>query len=227
MQDSQPHYFGHRQRLRQKVFDHQLDNLADYELLELVLFNAIPRRDVKPLAKKLLEQFGRLSDLINADKDKLLSLEGINKNFCINLYIIRELINRILKQKIVNNNIIGCWSELLDYLKLTMGGLKVEQFRVLFLNKRNVLIADELMSAGTIDQAPVYPREIIKRALFHEAGAIILTHNHPSGSPSPSKSDVELTRKITDVCNSVNISVHDHVIIASGEYYSFKSNLLL
>ncbi|WP_316354330.1 RadC family protein [Candidatus Trichorickettsia mobilis] len=229
MQDNQlqPHYIGHRSRLRQKVLDHQLDSFADYELLELLLFTAIPRRDVKPIAKKLLNQFGSLSGLINADKDKLLLIEEINKNFCINLYVVRELINRVLKQKIVNNNIIGCWSDLLDYLKSTMGSLKIEQFKVLFLNKKNILIADELMSVGTIDQAAVYPREIIKRALFHEAGAIILTHNHPSGSPTPSKSDLELTKKIVEVCSAVSISVHDHVIIAGGEYYSFKSNLLL
>ena len=228
MQDNQPHYVGHRRRLKQKIIDGHKSLLADYELIELLLFSAIPRRDVKPLAKELLKQFNNnLPSLIGASSDRLLSVEGMNLSACVNISIIHEIIGRLLQQKVSNNNIISCWSDLLDYLRSTMGSLKIEQFRVLFLNKKNMLIADELMTKGTIDQVSIYPREILKRILFHEAGAIILVHNHPSGNAEPSKSDVELTKKIVEMCVTVNVSVHDHVIITSGEYYSFKSNLLL
>lgn len=224
---TKPHYYGHRQRLRAKVLNGSMDNLADYELLELLLFMSIPRKDVKPLAKKLLENFGSMHELINAQYQRLASIEGVTDNIFISLTLVRELMNRILKQKIMNKNAISSWGSLVDYLKSSMGGLKLEQFRVLFLNKKNILIADEVMANGTIDQTPVYPREIIKKALFHEAGAIILVHNHPSGNTKPSRSDIELTSKIVEAANAVNITVHDHVIIAGNEYYSFKSNILL
>ena len=226
MENKDPHYVGHRQRLKQKLLE-STAGLADYELVEILLFSTIPRRDVKPLAKKLLEHFGNLYNLINADKEKLLLVDGINENICSSLYLIKEMIRRILKHKIIKQNVISSWGALLDYLKSTMSGLKVEQFRILFLNKKNVLIAEEIIGVGTIDQAPVYPREIVKRALFHEAGAIILVHNHPSGSSKPSKADITLTDTIVETCNSVSISVHDHVIIAGNDYYSFKSNMLL
>lgn len=226
MIDDNPHYIGHRQRLRQRIVVSS-ENLADYELLELILFTVIPRRDVKPLAKELLAKFGSLVALINADKEKLLTVKGTTDKLHINFVIMRELMHRILKQKIINQNIISSWSILIDYLKVTMGSIKLEQFRVLFLNKKNALIADEVLSQGTIDQAAIYPREIIKRALFNEASAIILVHNHPSGVSKPSDIDIELTNKIVETCASVNISVHDHVIITASEYFSFKSNMLL
>lgn len=226
MEVKDPHYVGHRLRLKQKLL-RITEGLADYELLEVLLFSAIPRKDVKPLAKHLLEHFGDLSNLINADKEKLLLVEGMNENICCSLYLVRELIRRILKHKIVKQNVISSWDALLDYLKSSMGSLKIEQFRILFLNKKNILIAEEIIGVGTIDQAPVYPREIVKRALFHEAGAIILVHNHPSGRSKPSKADIVLTNKIAETCHSVNITVHDHVIITDNEYYSFKSNMLL
>ncbi|MDR0297010.1 MAG: DNA repair protein RadC [Rickettsia sp.] len=226
MKDEAPHYIGHRQRLRQRIIV-SAENLADYELLEMILFSVIPRKDVKPLAKELLTRFGSLADLINTDKEKLLNVKGTNDNLYVNFVIMRELTNRMLKQKVINQNVISSWSILIDYLKATMGNMKTEQFRILFLNKKNVLIADEVLSQGTIDQATIYPREIIKRALFNEAGAIILVHNHPSGVSKPSNTDIKLTRKIVETCANVNISVHDHVIIAANEYFSFKSNMLL
>ena len=226
MENKDLHYVGHRQRLKQKLLQAS-QGLADYELLDILLFSAIPRKDVKPLAKKLLERFSDLSNLINADREKLLSIEGINESICCSFYLVRELIIRILKNKVIKQNVISSWRALLDYLKSSMGSLKIEQFRILFLNKKNVLITDEVIGVGTIDQAPVYPREIVKRALFHKASAIILVHNHPSGSSKPSKADILHTSKIVETCNSVNISVHDHVIIAGNEYYSFKSNMLL
>ena len=228
MQDeSPPHYLGHRQRLKERLFSVPAESWPEYELLELILFFAIPRKDVKPLAKKLLGQFGNLSTLMNTSRDKLLSVEGTNDGVYIIFFAVKELINRILKQKVINQNIISSWSALLDYLKTSMSNLKLEQFRVLFLNKKNILISDEVMNTGTIDQAPVYPREIIKRALFHEASAIILVHNHPSGDIKPSKADIELTNRIVETCGTVNIAIHDHVIISNNRYYSFKSNMLL
>ncbi|WP_425360014.1 MULTISPECIES: RadC family protein [unclassified Candidatus Tisiphia] len=226
MKDDTPHYIGHRQRLRQRIVM-SAENLADYELLEMILFSVIPRKDVKPLAKELLTRFGSLADLINTDKEKLLNIKGTNDNLYINFVTMSELTNRMLKQKVINQNVISSWSILIDYLKATMGNMKTEQFRILFLNKKNVLIADEVLSQGTIDQATIYPREIIKRALFNEAGAIILVHNHPSGVSKPSNTDIKLTHKIVETCANVNISVHDHVIIAANEYFSFKSNMLL
>lgn len=227
MEINKPHYIGHRQRLKDKIVDNSAESFADYELLELLLFPAIPRKDVKPLAKELLKRFGSLSNLINSDSKKLTEINGINKNFCANIYLVKELINRVLKQETINRNIIGSWSALLDYLKFTMGNLKIEQFRAIFLNKKNILISDEVMGTGTIDEAPVYPREIIKRGLYHEAGAVILVHNHPSGYAKPSQSDLLLTKKIVESCKPVNITVHDHVIIAGSTYYSFKTNMLI
>lgn len=221
-----PHYLGHRKRLRERITS-SAENLADYELLELILFFAIPRKDVKPLAKELLEQFGNLANLINTDKAKLLSIKGTNEILYANFAITRELISRVLKQRVANQNVIGSWSMLMDYLKATMGNIKIEQFRILFLNKKNTLISDEVLSRGTVDQATIYPREIIKRALLNEASAIILVHNHPSGVSAPSNSDIELTNKIVETCSNMNIAVHDHVIITANEYFSFKSNMLL
>ncbi len=222
------HHIGHRSRVRDKIFSsYSLEAFQDYELVEFLLFSSIPRRDVKPLAKSLLDSFGDLSNLINADKEKLMKTEGITENIFSNFSVIREIIRRTLSRKVMNQNIIGSWNDLTEYLKSVMGTLKIEQFRVLFLNKRNVLIADEIMGSGTIDQTAVYPREIVKKALFYEAGAVLLVHNHPAGGTKPSKADIELTAKISEICSSVNVTVHDHVIIAGNEYFSFKSNLLL
>ena len=225
--EEKPLHLGHRKRLKDKFLQTSPCNFNDYELLELVLFQAIPRRDVKIIAKKLLSRFSDINHLVNADKDKVLSVEGVTETVYLQLRIIREMLNRIFKEKVGSKNIISSWSSLLEYLKFNMGCLKIEQFRVLFLNKKNILIADEVMATGTIDQTPVYPREIVKKALFHEAGAIILVHNHPSGNPKPSNSDIDLTTRIINACNTISVSVHDHVIIGGNEYYSFKSNMLI
>lgn len=223
-----PHYLGHRQRVKERFLTSNPEQFADYELLELLLFSAIPRKDVKPMAKKLLSSFqNNIDEILYAEQEKLMEVEGITKAVCLQLALVRELVRRTLKHKVINKNVISSWNALLDYLKSSMGNIKLEQFRILFLNKKNILIADEIMGVGTIDQTPVYPREIIKRALFFEAGAIILVHNHPSGSPKPSASDIELTARIVDACSTMNITVHDHVIIAGQDYYSFKSNMLL
>lgn len=223
----EPHYIGHRRRLKEKFLNTPSDAFTDYEILELMLFQAIPRKDVKPLAKSLINKFGSLDNILHLSYDKLSEFKGVNDNIFISLKLIKELINRTLQEKVIKKNVISSWGDVINYLKFNMEHLKTEEFRVLFLNKKNILIADEVMSSGTIDQTMAYPREIIKRALFHEAGALILVHNHPSGSTKPSRSDIELTHEITKSCKAVNITVHDHVIIAKNQFYSFKSNLLL
>lgn len=222
-----PHHFGHRKRLKNKFLKTNPTGFSDYELLELALFQSIPRRDVKPLAKSLLSAFGGFNQLIHSDKGKILAVDGATESIYLQLRIINEMLNRALAERIENKNVISSWSALLEYLKFNMSCLKVEQFRVLFLNKKNVLIADEIMTTGTIDQAPVYPREIVKKSLFYEASALILVHNHPSGNPKPSSPDIDLTTQIIGACKTINVTVHDHVIIGGNEYYSFKSNMLL
>lgn len=222
-----PHYYGHRGRLKEKFLNSDPAALSDYELLELLLFQAVPRRDVKPLAKNLLKRFGNFNRLINADKNNILAVEDAKEATYLQFRLLKELINRIFAEEIQKKNVISSWSALLNYLKFNMGCLKLEQFRVLFLNKKNILLTDEVMGNGTIDQTPVYPREIVKKALFHEAGAIILVHNHPSGNADPSSADIQLTKQIVEACKVINVTVHDHVIIGNNDYYSFKSNMLL
>lgn len=225
--EEKPHHIGHRKRLKSKFLQTNPTGFSDYELLELVLFQSIPRRDVKPLAKNLLSKFENFNQLINADREKVLAVDGATESIYLQFRVTKEILNRLFSDRIENKNIISSWSPLLEYLKFNMGCLKVEQFRVLFLNKKNVLIADEIMATGTIDQTPVYPREIVKKSLFHEAGALILVHNHPSRNPKPSNADIDLTMQIISACNTINVAVHDHVIIGGNEYYSFKSNMLL
>ncbi len=225
--NEQPHYVGHRRRLKDKFLKYPPASISDYGLLELILFQVIPRRDVKPLAKRLLKRFGNFSNLVHAEREKLSLVDEVTEPVFMQFGIIREILTRVLSDKIMDKNVISSWGSLLEYLHFNMGFLKVEQFRVLFLSKKNTLIADEVMATGTIDQTPVYPREIIKRSLFHEAGAIILVHNHPSGNTTPSVADIDLTTQIVNACKTVNIEVHDHVIIGGGDYYSFKSNMLL
>lgn len=225
--NKQPHYLGHRKRLKEKFLNSDPSSISDYELLELLLFQAMPRRDVKPLAKELLQKFGNFNQLINAEKSKIFTVNEAKEPAYLQFRLLKELLNRIFQNEVKEKNVISSWNALLDYLKFNMGCLKIEQFRVLFLNKKNALIADEIVSTGTIDQTHVYPREIVKKSLFHEAGAIILVHNHPSGNTNPSKSDIDLTNQIINACTMINVTVHDHVIIAGGKYYSFKSNMLL
>ena len=224
----QPHYVGHRQRLKEK-FLKNASSFSDYELLELLLFQAIPRKDVKPLAKMLLKKFKNFQELVNASHERLMAerASGVTKAVYFQLQLLKELLNRMFREEVIEKHAISSWTALLNYLKFNMGCLKVEQFRVLFLNNKNILLADEVLATGTIDQTPVYPREIVKRILFHEAASIILVHNHPSGNTKPSPADVELTEQVIKACKTVNVKVHDHVIIGGNNYFSFKSNILL
>jgi DNA repair protein RadC len=221
-------FAGHRQRVKNKFLKSNPESLEDYELLEILLFSAAPRKDVKPIAKKLLQEFGNLKSIVNCDLYNLSQLPGTNTSMYISFAIIKEIFRRILISKdIKQENILSSWNAVVDYLKVHMGDNSTEQFRVLFLNKKNVLIVDEIQSYGTIDQTAIYPREIIRKSLFHGAGAIILVHNHPSGNPNPSKADIELTKVIVQACAPFNIVVHDHVIVGKNKIFSFKSNLLL
>lgn len=222
-----PHFHGHRKRVKEKFINADPSSFSDYELIELLLFYSVPRRDVKPLAKQLLASFDSIGGLLRGSVEKVVDIQGTNEGTYILLKLVKELVNRSLIERVMHKNVIGSWSALLDYLKHNMSDLKIEQFRVLFLNKKNVLIADEIMATGTIDQTPVYPREIIKKSLYHEAGAIILVHNHPGGDTRPSNADIDLTAEIVKACDTINVTVHDHVIVGSSGHYSFKSNMLL
>lgn len=199
---------------------------SDQELLEFLIPLVSAEKDVSGLAKKLLDEFGNIGNLINADKKDLCRISQDDSMHFVCL-LVRELIRRMLKHKITNQSLINNYNALVQYLKTTMGCLRVEQFRVLFLNTKNILLADELMAVGTIDQISVYPREVIKRALANEASAIILVHNHPSGDTKPSKADSELTNKIEGACKLINIKLHDHIIISNNEYYSFNESAAL
>jgi len=222
-----PHYLGHRQRLKQRFLKNGAATLQDYELLELLLFLAVPRRDVKPLAKELIAKFGGFSEVINAEPARLMEIPGVGENAVIAIRLVREGAIKLSKDKIMGQPAISSWQALLDYCKMAMGPLKKEQFRILYLNRKNILIADELQQEGTVDHTPVYPREVIKRALELGASALILVHNHPSGDPTPSRDDIDMTKEIQEAGKKLEVLVHDHIIISKGSYSSFKSLGLL
>lgn len=221
--EESPHYLGHRARLRERFLSPAGDALPDYELLELMLFSARPRGDVKPLAKQLLKHFGSFANVMHASDVELRAIDGVGDAVIAAIKTTRIAAQRMLKSEVANQPVIQSWTALMDYCTLAMGSNKVEEFRVLFLNHRHALIADEVMQRGTINHTPVYPREIVKRALELSASAVILMHNHPSGDPTPSKADIDITKKIIEAAATVNISVHDHVIISQTGHYSFKS----
>jgi len=223
---AKPHYEGHRKRLRERLLKSGADALQDYELLEIILFAAIPRKDVKPLAKELLSEFKTLWHLLNASPDRLLSF-GLSENVASLLLAISGAGLRSAKSVIMNKPLLNHWDRVLDYCRSSMGHLEKEEFRLLFLDRRNRLIAEEVMQKGTIDHTPVYPREVVQRALEVGAGALILMHNHPSGDLTPSKSDINLTREIVLACKPLDISIHDHLIIGGNEIASFKELGLL
>ena len=226
-ENSEPHYAGHRARLRERFVKSGASSLPDYELIELLLFGAMPRRDVKPIAKELLKKFGSLGGVLDADIKALADVKGMGEVAAINLKTVRETAVRMLGQEIMNKPVLGNWQALVDYCRTAMGGNKKEQFRILFLNKKNALIADELQQDGTIDHTPVYPREVIKRALDLGASALILVHNHPSGDTKPSKADIDMTMEIQDAGLKLGIELHDHIIVSSVGHTSFKNEGLL
>ena len=221
--DKKPHYHGHRDRLRQRFLQGGPDAMEDYELLELLLFMAIPRKDVKPLAKELISSFGSLAAVLNADIGDLSATKGISETTAIGLKTVQAGAHRLLKQEIMGSPVLNSWSRLMDYCQATMAHEKNEQFRVLFLNKKNELMADEVQQKGTVDHTPAYPREILKRAIEIGATAIILVHNHPSGDPEPSKADIILTKKIIEGAGALSIVVHDHIIVSRNGTASMKT----
>jgi DNA repair protein RadC len=222
-----PHHAGHRDRLRARFLRSGSGALEDYELLEMLLFAAIPRRDVKPLAKDLLKRFGSIAGVLGAGVEDLKAVKGLSENSAALIKLSHVLAQRVLAADIERKPILGSWQKLIDYCTVAMAHEQREQFRVLFLNRKNELIADEVQNIGTVDHAPVYPREIVKRALELGATAMILVHNHPSGDPEPSDSDIAMTAEVVKAAKSLDILVHDHLIIAKKGHTSFKSLGLL
>lgn len=222
-----PHYSGHRDRLRARLMSAGDDALADYEVLEVLLFAARPRQDVKPLAKQLIEQFGSLGAVLEAPPEQLVGRAGLKPTTIAQLRIVKVAAERMLGERLRERPIIGAWRHLLDYLAVAMKYDRVEHVRLLFLDRKNRLIADEVTQTGTVDHTPLYPREIVRRALQLDASAIILVHNHPSGDPTPSRADIEMTREVDRACKALSITLHDHLIVGAGEPTSFKALGLL
>lgn len=222
-----PHHEGHRARLKSRFVSAGPEALPDYELLELLLFMAIPRRDVKPLAKALLKRFGDIGGVFAASPENMQEVEGMTEGAAIALKAVDAAAARIAKSAVADRPVLSSWARLLDYCHTVMARESIEQFRVLYLNRKNALMADEVHQQGTVDQSAVFPREIVKRALAHAATAVILVHNHPSGDPTPSEADLILTQEIVRAMDPLGIVVHDHLIIARTGHISFKKEGLL
>jgi DNA repair protein RadC len=229
--DGEPHYVGHRERLRER-FLANADALPDYEILELLLASVIPRKDTKPLAKALIDEFGGFAEVLAAPVAVLEAFPriggtGISPSVAAYLKVAEHAAQRLARLRVLDKPVVSSWDQLLDYCNTVMGRLPTEQFRLLFLDRKNVLIADELQQKGTVDHTPLYPREVVKRALDLNASALIMVHNHPSGDPAPSKADIEMTKQVREALKAVQIVLHDHLIIGRKGHNSFKSLGLL
>ncbi len=222
-----PHYLGHRERLRARFAEAGSDGMPDYELLELVLFRSIPRRDVKPVAKALIRQFGSFAEVLAAPRGRLREIDGIGDSVVLDLKIVEACAHRLARGAVAKRPALSSWSTVIEYCRTTMAFAETEQFRLLFLDKRNTLIADEVQQTGTVDHTPVYPREVVKRALELGATAVILVHNHPSGDPTPSQADIAMTRQIVEVAKPLGIAVHDHIIVGRDGHASLKGLRLI
>ena len=220
--EAPPHYHGHRERLRGRFREAGGDAVSDYELLELVLFRALPRRDVKPLAKSLIARFGSFGEVITAPWLRLAEVDGLGDAAITELKVVEAAAQRLARGEVRRRPVLSSWTSVLDYCRTMMAFAEREQFRILFLDKRNQLIADEVQQVGTVDHTPAYPREVVKRALELSATAVVLVHNHPSGDPTPSRADVEITRQIAYIAKSLGIAVHDHVIVGRNGHTSLK-----
>jgi DNA repair protein RadC len=226
--DPEPaHYLGHRARLRARLREAGPDSVADYELLELVLFRAVPRRDVKPLAKALLARFGSFAEAIAARPERLAEVEGMSAASIDEFKILEAGARRFAKGAVNKRLPLGSWSEVIDYCRTAMAFSDHEEFRILFLDKRNGLIADEVQGSGTVDHTPVYPREIVRRALELAATAVVLVHNHPSGDPTPSSADVKMTQDIIALAAPLGVAIHDHLIVGRHGHASLKGMRLI
>src|SRR5579859_4453659 len=222
-----PHYHGHRERLRERFYSAGPDALSDYELLEMALFAALPRRDTKPLAKTLLKKFGSFAEVVHAPEHLLREIDGVGDASITQLKLLAAAAGRIAKGEIKRSVALSSWDDVINYCRTGMAFADKEQFRILFLDKRNQLIADEIQQTGTVDHTPVYPREVIKRALELSATAIVLVHNHPSGDATPSHADVDMTKQIVDVARNLGIEVHDHIIVGKHGHASLKGLKLM
>ena len=222
-----PHYAGHRERLRQRFLTAGPESLADYEMLELLLFQAIPRRDVKPLAKELIQKFGSFAAVISASPRELAETGDLGDSTIAVIKIVQAAALRLARIEVLSRPVLSSWQQLLDYCRSAMAREKTEQFRLLFLDRKNALLADEVQQRGTVDHTPVYPREVVKRALELGATALILVHNHPSGDPTPSRADIDMTREVVKAASALGITVHDHLIIGKTGEASFRSLGLL
>lgn len=219
-----PSYIAdHRKRLRERFMNGGAGALPEYELLELVLFRAIPRRDVKPLAHDLMKRFGDFNRVITAPRERLLDVSGVGESVVTELKIIEAAAHRMARSKVLQQHVVSSWDALLDYCHTTMAHKETEQFRVLYLDRKNTVIADEEQAKGTVDHVPVYPREVAKRALELNASALILVHNHPSGDPTPSQADISMTDQINAACLALGLTLHDHLIIGKSQELSFRS----
>lgn len=224
---AQPHYAGHRARLSERFAEAGGEGLRDYELLELLLFQALPRRDTKPIAKALLARFGSFSGVLGAPERTLAEIPGVGLRTARYLKLVQAAAARFARDGVREKPLMTSWQAVVDYCRTAMAFEPREQFRILFLNKKNGLIADEVQQTGTVDHTPVYPREIIKRALELSATALILAHNHPSGDPEPSRADIEMTARIVEIARPLGIVVHDHLIIGADGHTSFKARGLI
>lgn len=221
---TQPSYIkDHRKRLRERFIAGGEKAVADYELLELVLFRAIPRQDVKPLARNLLDTFGDFNSALSAPRERLAQVSGVGDAVITELKIIEAAAHRLAQSKVIDKQVISGWDALVGYCRTAMAHAETEQFRILFLDRKNMLIADEPQAKGTIDHVPVYPREVVKRALELNASALILVHNHPSGDPTPSDADIAVTRQIQDAAEVLSITLHDHLVVGTSGEFSFRS----
>jgi DNA repair protein RadC len=217
-----PHYFGHRERLRRRFRDGGADALPDYELLELILFRAAPRRDTKPMAKALIARFGTFAEALNAPEELLREVPGIGDAAIVELKLVRAAALRLMRGEVLERPVLSSWAQVLDYCRASMGFESKEQFRIIFLDKRNQIIADEVQQTGTVDHTPVYVREVVKRALELSATAIVLVHNHPSGDPTPSRADIEMTKQIVAAGKPLGVIVHDHIIVGKKGHASLR-----
>ena len=222
-----PHFHGHRDRLRERMRASGAGALADYEILELLLFGFVPRADTKPRAKALLERFGSLPEVLGAPAHLLAEVKGIGPSVAFDLKLVAAAAERMLQGQIRGRQVLASWTQVIDYCRAAMAFEPREQFRILFLDKKNALIADEVQQVGTIDHTPVYPREVVRRALELSATAIILVHNHPSGDPTPSKADIDMTRLIAETAKPLGIVVHDHIIVGKNGHASMKGLRLI
>jgi DNA repair protein RadC len=221
--EEKPHYHGHRDRLRQRFLRAGASGIEDYELLELVLFRAKVRGDLKPLAKALLKTFGGFAEVLAAPIERLREVDGVGEATAIELKIVHAAGVKLAQERVLRRPVISSWDDLLAYCRASMADEKIEQFRILFLDRKNILIADEVQQRGTVDHTPVYPREVVKRALELSASAIILVHNHPSGDPTPSRADIDMTNQIVKAAGPLGVRVHDHLVIGHRTEASFKA----